>query len=544
MAEIFLAQQQGPHGFLREVVVKRMLPHISDDENFVRMFIREAKLMARLVHPNITQLFDFGEEDSHLFVAMEFVDGTDVRALLRAFRVAAQLMPVEIACHIALEVARGLDCAHRLADPASGHPLGLVHRDISPSNVLLSREGGVKLCDFGIAHVGSEACTQVGTLKGKYGYMSPEQATGGSLDARSDIFSLGATFWELLTARRLYGAESALGVLALARSCEPRPLPRTDAPMYSMLSPILDRALARDPARRHGSAADFIAEVTEYVRAANLPVSSSDLATTLKAYCSADLARSHVVRTTAFTSDKGTPGFGVGWQSPADNPRPAVVLPEPAPHPTPRPSPAPPQEAREPAPPAPAPAPRPGLPDPAAAKAARSTSRIDQLLQILLRAGVVDEVRIEEARRAAARSGESVVYALLAMRAVSDSDLAHAFGVLLDIPVVDLASEVVLDAVARHIPAALAIRLSAIPFRLVDREMGRPTLYLAIANPASLGAVPEIEFATGMKVRPFFARQAAVLARIRRAFYNEDLPVPPLSPTPPFRKGDDTKTGG
>ncbi|MBI2892472.1 MAG: protein kinase [Deltaproteobacteria bacterium] len=533
MAEIFLAQQQGPHGFQREVVVKRILPHISDDDEFVRMFIQEAKLTARLVHPNIVQVLDFGEEAGQLFLAMEFVDGTDVRALLRALRKSRELLDVEIACHVVMELARGLDHAHRLADPVSGDPLGLVHRDISPSNVLLSCEGAVKLCDFGIAHVGSEAMTRVGTLKGKYGYMSPEQATGRPIDARSDVFSLGALFWELLAARRLYGADSELGVLELARNCEPRPLPRTDLPMFPALAATLERALARDPDQRYDRASELAKDLAEYLRAVDLYVSTSELAATLQKYCPTELGRSREVRKRALTQGTGTgtgsePSFGVAWQSVAEDPPPFIPITV--------------DEDIQPVVEAPRASQPP--PQPTAVQPAPRASRVDDLARILLQSGVVTQAQLQAAREAAARSGRTVVFALLAMRVVSDSDLAHAFGVLLDLPVVDLAKEVVLDAVARRIPGPLAVRLSAIPFRVADSGMGRPTLHVAFANPASLGSVPEIEFATGMKIRPYIARQAAVLARIRRAFYGEDLPVPPLSPSPELRGGGGDPDGG
>ena len=171
MAEVFLARAVGPMGFERRVVVKRILPHLSSDEEFVAMFVEEAKLSASLSHGNIVHVYDFGEVGGQLFLAMEHVDGADLRSLARRARVGGQPMPPELTAFVAIEVLSALAYAHERTD-AAGHRLGLVHRDVSPSNVLLSAAGEVKLCDFGIAKIAARH-TSTGRLKGKFGYMSP-----------------------------------------------------------------------------------------------------------------------------------------------------------------------------------------------------------------------------------------------------------------------------------------------------------------------------------------------------------------------------------
>jgi len=194
MAELFVATAPGEHGFQKKVVIKRLLPHLVDDETYNAMFIDEAKLTARLVHPKIAQTFELGKVDDALFIAMEYVDGIDVLALLREFA-ARRRGPAtpQLAAWIAHEVLDALDYAHNLVGE-DGNRLNIVHRDISPSNVLLSVRGDIKLVDFGIARQQDPDRahkSKSGTLKGKYGYMSPEQVIEQSLDARSDLFSVG-----------------------------------------------------------------------------------------------------------------------------------------------------------------------------------------------------------------------------------------------------------------------------------------------------------------------------------------------------------------
>ena len=179
MAEVFRAKIVSSHGFEKVIVIKRILPHLAADPSFVSMFIDEAKLMSQLTHPKIVQVLDFGDVAGQHFIALEFIDGADALALLRAAAQKRVRVPVNLVVYVIAEILDALDYAHTALD-MSGRPMRIVHRDISPSNIFIARHGAVKLGDFGIAHTGDRAAeTEAGTLKGKYGYMSPEQVVGG-----------------------------------------------------------------------------------------------------------------------------------------------------------------------------------------------------------------------------------------------------------------------------------------------------------------------------------------------------------------------------
>src|SRR5689334_5426127 len=193
MAELFIATMPGEHGFAKQVVIKRLLPHLAHEPGYTAMFIDEAKLTARLIHPKIAQTYELGKFEDSLFIAMEYIEGVDVLAMLRECAHRRERVDPTIAAWIAHEVLDALDYAHSLTTD-DGKALGVVHRDISPSNVLLSVRGSIKLVDFGIAHArspGRAHKTKSGTLKGKYGYMSPEQVLEQPVDHRSDLFSVG-----------------------------------------------------------------------------------------------------------------------------------------------------------------------------------------------------------------------------------------------------------------------------------------------------------------------------------------------------------------
>ncbi|HET9037469.1 MAG TPA: serine/threonine-protein kinase, partial [Myxococcaceae bacterium] len=200
MAEIYLAAALGPEGFEKDVVIKRVRPGLAGDPEFVRMFIAEARVASRLNHANLVHIFDFDKHEDTYYLAMEYVRGHSLWELRRRRQERGVAIPPMLVAQIGMEVARGLAYAHRLTD--GGHSLNLVHRDVTPHNVLLSFDGAVKLTDFGIAKAGGRATTS-GMLKGKFAYMSPEQARGDALDARTDVFALGVTLWELLTGARL-----------------------------------------------------------------------------------------------------------------------------------------------------------------------------------------------------------------------------------------------------------------------------------------------------------------------------------------------------
>jgi serine/threonine protein kinase len=259
MAELFIATAPGEHGFQKKVVIKRLLPHLAREPVYTAMFIDEAKLTAALVHPKIAQTHDLGRNENDLFIAMEFVDGIDVLALLREHAWQRKRIPVEQAVWICHEVLDALDFAHNLTDER-GASLGIVHRDISPSNILLSRRGDVKLVDFGIARAsatGRHHRTKSGTLKGKYGYMSPEQVTEQPIDARSDLFSVGVVLAEMLCGRRLFAAAAELDVLLMVRDAKLARLDQFGGHIPPALDSILRRTLRKEPAERWSSAAEL-----------------------------------------------------------------------------------------------------------------------------------------------------------------------------------------------------------------------------------------------------------------------------------------------
>ena len=257
MAEIFMAKTQGAHGFEKTLVVKRLLSHLANDDRFVEMFIDEAKVMVQLDHPKIVQVLDFGEVDGQYFIAMEYIDGLDLLAVLRRCAMRNCRPSVEIACHIVAEVLDALDYAHELTD-GGGRPLGIVHRDISPSNVFVSAMGEVKLGDFGIATAGdTRGHVEPGTLRGKFGYLAPEHVTGANVDRRSDLFSAGVVLAELLTVRRLFVGNSDLEVLLQVRDARLDRLHERMDRVPLELRPVLASALARDPETRYQDAASF-----------------------------------------------------------------------------------------------------------------------------------------------------------------------------------------------------------------------------------------------------------------------------------------------
>ena len=250
MAEVFSARREGPHGFSKRVAVKRILPSAAEDDAFVKMFIEEASLAARLSHPNIVQVFDFGDDDGELFLAMELVEGTSLGRLLRAAASRRQALPLNVALYLTAQTARALDYAHRLRREG-GEPFGLVHRDVSPGNLLLTRTGHLKLADFGIACTTSrERHTGNNDLRGKLGYMSPEQVQGLPLDGKSDVFTLTVILAELLMGRPLFAGGAQLDVLLRIRDVDLRPLEQSDKRIPSDVRRVLREGLKGDPKER------------------------------------------------------------------------------------------------------------------------------------------------------------------------------------------------------------------------------------------------------------------------------------------------------
>jgi predicted ATPase/serine/threonine protein kinase len=258
MAEVFLASLEGVEGFKRDLVVKRMKPTLVDSSEAVKMFLDEARLQAKLHHPNLVQVFDLGEADGTYFIAMEFVDGMHLGRLARRAWKAGDRPPLVMCAYIVHRAAEGLHFAHEQRDPETGKALEVVHRDISPHNILLSRFGDVKVADFGVAKAfGQTSETQSGVVKGKVSYMSPEQVLGKSVDRRSDIFSLGIVLFEICTGRRLFKAKTDL--LTLQRITEDRvPVPsKIDDRIDAVLDGIILRCLAQDPDERYQTMAQL-----------------------------------------------------------------------------------------------------------------------------------------------------------------------------------------------------------------------------------------------------------------------------------------------
>jgi serine/threonine protein kinase len=279
MAEVYVARRAGPHGFQKTMAVKRILPQYARDADFVAMFVDEARVCARLAHPNIVQVFDFGEQDGELYMAMEYVDGTTGARVIRAAAAMDQgEVPLDVCLHIALSILRALEYAHSARDD-EGKPLALVHRDVSPGNVLIDRSGAVKLTDFGIARAAEiERRTDAGQLKGKLGYMSPEQVLGRDLDARSDIFTMGIVLAEMLILRPLFSGGKELDVLLRIRDADVSPIDRAGARVPDDVKSVLFRALSRDPMLRWATAGAFADALDEIVRRRRLQVGPARLA--------------------------------------------------------------------------------------------------------------------------------------------------------------------------------------------------------------------------------------------------------------------------
>jgi eukaryotic-like serine/threonine-protein kinase len=273
MAEIFLARVGGIKGFEKLVVLKRILPQHAHDEQLTRMFLDEARLMATLDHPNITQVYDVGQARSSYFFAMEYVHGEDARRILKASLRAGHPVPAEHAIGIITGAAAGLHYAHEKVGP-DGQPLQIVHRDVSPSNVLVSYDGTVKVADFGVAKwTAQQTKTVHGTLKGKFQYMSPEQCRGEPLDRRSDVFALGILLYELTTGTRLYQGASDYAILHQIVNNDATP-PSVRQPGYAPeLEQIVLRALARDRNARFQTAEELQLALEEFARERKLVVS-------------------------------------------------------------------------------------------------------------------------------------------------------------------------------------------------------------------------------------------------------------------------------
>ncbi len=277
MAEVFRAKRKGVEGFEKVVAVKRILPHLSDNKGFVEMFIDEAKVVAGLSHPNIAQIFELGKIDDTYFIAMEYVEGMDLRTILHRAWGKGESPNIDQAALIVSKVASALEYAHRYRD-AEGQELRIVHRDVSPQNILVSREGEIKLVDFGIAKAATKAShTDSGSLRGKLLYMSPEQAWGRPIDNRSDIFSLGVVFFEMLTGRNLFSGDSEMSILERVRNARVIPPSSVNRSVPIELDGVVTRMLRKEPEKRYQDASEMLIHLDSYLRR-RPAIGSADLA--------------------------------------------------------------------------------------------------------------------------------------------------------------------------------------------------------------------------------------------------------------------------
>ncbi|HUU02870.1 MAG TPA: serine/threonine-protein kinase [Myxococcota bacterium] len=289
MAEIYKAKLYGVDGFEKNMVVKQILPQYARHREFIQMFIDEAKICVNLSHGNIVPVYELGEIDGIYFISMEHVDGKNMGELLDAGLDENKPLSVPHALFIASEILSGLDYAHRKGDERGG-PLGIVHRDVSPQNVLVSYDGEVKIVDFGIARAANKMhATEAGVIKGKFGYMSPEQATGKDVDARSDVFAAGILLFEMLTLERLFhGGTDVVTLERVKRADVPTPS-RTNPKLPPQLDAIVFKALARNPADRYQSAGEMRLAISRFLYKLPQEASSKTLSGYMNDLFAADL---------------------------------------------------------------------------------------------------------------------------------------------------------------------------------------------------------------------------------------------------------------
>jgi serine/threonine-protein kinase len=267
LAAVFLGRATGRAGFEKLVAVKVIHPHLGAEPEFVEMFLDEARIAARLHHPHVVEIHDLGDADGVFFMVMEYVEGETLASLLRQLRKLGERLPLSAVLQVVADACEGLAAAHDLTD-ADGRPMHLVHRDVSPHNLLVSMDGRVKVVDFGIAKAtGRRSSTRTGQLRGKVAYMSPEQASSGAIDHRTDLFALGAVLWELLTNERLFMAETESETLARVSACEVPEIRERRSDVPEGVAALVHRALARKADARFASAQDMLREVRTQLRA-------------------------------------------------------------------------------------------------------------------------------------------------------------------------------------------------------------------------------------------------------------------------------------
>ena len=284
MAEVYVAEAESLGGFKKKVAIKRILPGLLKDDRFVRMFLDEARLSLHLNHANIVSVFDIGKSDNTYFIVMEYVEGTNLKSILEQESKRGAVAPVPLTVWTLNEILKGLDYAHNLKDPEGNRTLGIVHRDISPPNILVSWNGEVKLTDFGLAKATTQLeSTDPGVVKGKFSYLAPEAAHGREVDARADVFAVGILAFEMLTGRRLFLGETDYQTVELVRRAQVPSMRALNPHVSEELEGIVRRALAREPEERYQTAHAFADDLLGFLFSHSLKFSARDLGTYLQA---------------------------------------------------------------------------------------------------------------------------------------------------------------------------------------------------------------------------------------------------------------------
>ncbi|MDB4938719.1 MAG: Serine/threonine protein kinase, partial [Labilithrix sp.] len=276
---VFRAESEGLQGFRKQVAIKRVLPHLSEKKKFIAMFLDEARLSAQLSHSNCVQVFDIGVGDNAFFIVMEYVDGANLKGIAESVKKQGKDFPVQAAAWVAHEICKGLSYAHELTDQ-SGMPMNLVHRDMSPPNVLITKYGEVKIVDFGLAKASSQLeKSEPGIIKGKFSYLSPEAALGQEVDKRTDIFAVGIILWELLAGQRLFLGDTDFQTVKKVQVAQVPPISQINRKVPPELERIVNKALAKDMLQRYGTARELGQDLSRFMFSYGEPISSYDVAT-------------------------------------------------------------------------------------------------------------------------------------------------------------------------------------------------------------------------------------------------------------------------
>jgi serine/threonine-protein kinase len=284
MAEVFRGVAESMEGFKKNVAIKRILPNLTKNQKFVSMFLDEARLSLFLQHANIVQVFDISKTpDNAYFLVMEYVDGCNLKALIERQKQKGRRTEVAHTIYVMMECCKALNYAHFLENPETNEPLGIVHRDISPPNILLSKNGEIKLVDFGLAKANSQIeSTDPGVVKGKFSYLSPEAASGLEVDHRADIFAVGIILWEMFTGRRLFYGETDYQTVELVRQARVPSIAALNPEIEPELEGVVRKALARDVEERYQSAADLADALANYLFSRKMKVTSRDIASLVR----------------------------------------------------------------------------------------------------------------------------------------------------------------------------------------------------------------------------------------------------------------------